>query len=85
MAPVCVPCKVFMRPERNGTAFEEGRFEDGDTSVPYKLWIGDLFKCPDCGAQVISGFGREPMAHHYEPDYAALVTTYKPILRTKDQ
>lgn len=37
---------------------------------PYKLWAGDLYECPGCGAQVISGAAAKPVAEHYEPDFA---------------
>lgn len=37
---------------------------------PYKLWCGDLWRCPGCGHQIISGVGREPVAEHYEKDFA---------------
>jgi hypothetical protein len=36
---------------------------------PYKLWVGDLWECPDCGAQILSGFGRDRIAEHYEKDF----------------
>ena len=64
MKPICVPCQRFMRPKKNGYYFLEGmpNYEwDGKSGkesegwIPYKLWVGDLFECPDCHAQTISG------------------------------
>lgn len=37
---------------------------------PYKLWSGDLWRCPGCGHQIVSGTGRAPVAEHYEKDFA---------------
>ena len=79
MKPVCVPCERFYRPKENGFAFTEGMPREGnplpgkaqpDKWQPYKLWMGDLWECPDCGHQIVSGVGREPLAEHYEKDFA---------------
>lgn len=51
--PVCVKCRIDMRPEKNGVQFIE---DDGNGS-PYKLWAADKWKCPECGFQVLVGFG----------------------------
>jgi len=37
---------------------------------PYKLWSGDKWRCEGCGAEVISGVGFNPVAEHYQPDFA---------------
>jgi hypothetical protein len=37
---------------------------------PYKLWSGDLWECPGCGTQTVSGVGRGPVAEHFQPDFA---------------
>lgn len=58
-------CGRFMRPEKNGVTVEE-LMEDG---APYRLWDADLWACPECGARIVSGFGREPLAEHYQPNY----------------
>jgi hypothetical protein len=68
MKPICVPCKLFFRPKRNGTAFIEGMPIAGGWQ-PYKLWIGDLWKCVGCGAEVIVGVGAGPIAEHFEPGF----------------
>lgn len=82
MKPICVPCQRFMRAKKTGFYFLEGMPSEGwdgksgkDSSgwVPYKLWIGDLFECPDCGAQTVSGMNRNPVAEHYQPDFATMV------------
>ena len=40
-----------------------------DDGRPYKLWQADLWECPDCGHQVILGYGQSHWAEHYEPDF----------------
>lgn len=73
---VCKPCRLFLRPEKNGYIVEEGmpgagRIPATDPSgwSPYKLWRADLWKCPGCGAEVVAGFAPHPFAEHYQPDY----------------
>ena len=79
MKPVCVPCERFYRPKKNGFAFTEGMPKEGnpraglaepDRWQPYKLWMGDLWECPDCGHQIISGVGHTPLAEHYEDNFS---------------
>lgn len=88
---VCVPCKLFFRPAKTGVVIEEGMplgpvQADGspDRWGPYKLWSADKWKCPGCGAEVIFGMGRQPIAEHFEKDYAATVTRLAPLFRVED-
>lgn len=79
MKPICVPCQRFYRTEKSGYYFIEG-MPEGNTAQPgtatpeqwhpYKLWTGDLWRCEGCGATLISGTGREPIAEHYQPGFA---------------
>jgi hypothetical protein len=64
-----------MRVKKNSVTVEEV-FEDGS---PYKLWDADLFECPECGVEVITGFGGGPLAEHYQPTYADARTRLAPI------
>ena len=79
---ICVPCKVFLKIERNGVTFEEG-FGDGQQR-PYKLWMADLYRCPACDRQVIAGLGRDRVAEHYEPDYDVWREKLQPMLFVDD-
>ena len=83
---VCVPCQLFYKPKKNGVSIEEGmpRGTVPETWEPYKLWQGDLLECHGCGAQIVTGFGRLPLAEHYEPDYATKVKLYRPLFRVDD-
>lgn len=78
MKPICVPCQRFFRPEKTGYYFLEGmpavdRAEPGVSKPeqwkPYKVWVGDRWICHGCGAMVIYGVGRNPIAEHYEDDF----------------
>lgn len=59
--PVCVKCQIEMRPEKNGV----GVLDMADFG-PYALWEADLWKCPSCSYEILTGFGQEPWAYHYE-------------------
>lgn len=65
-----------MRVKQNSVTVEEV-MEDGS---PYKLWDADLWECPECGVEVVSGFARAPLAEHYQPTYAAERERLAPVL-----
>jgi len=86
--PVCAKCACFFRPKTNGFAFVEGApfgnvgqlpaeeirgHRKPDVWAPYKLWVGDLWACPDCGAEVVVGCAAFPVAEHYQPEFPELV------------
>lgn len=84
MKPICVPCQRFFRPKKNGYFFVEGMpiggthrpppgKEAADLWKPYKLWVGDLWECLGCGANIVVGVGGGPLAEHFEFDFAAKV------------
>ena len=57
----CVPCKTYLRPRKNDiyvlTTMSDGK--------PYQIWNADLWECPDCGQQVILGYGMHAISEHY--------------------
>lgn len=79
MKPVCVPCQRFYRMKKGGYYFLEGMPKGGERAMPgtaeperwtrYKLWVGDLWGCPDCGAQIVVGVGLAPLGEHYQEDF----------------
>jgi len=82
MKPICVKDRCFYRPHRNGVWFTEGMPSGGPGPTPrgnraphrwkpYKLWQGDLWKCPECGHEIISGVAPQPLAEHYQPGFEA--------------
>jgi hypothetical protein len=91
--PICVPCQRFFRPTKNGKPFIEGMPDGNDVPPglaapdqwrPYKLWMGDEWGCPDCGATIIVGVGHTRIAEHYEPDFQAQVESFGATLQIND-
>jgi hypothetical protein len=91
--PVCPNCQCFYRPKTNGFAFIEGMpngtgvprgKREPENWRPYKLWNGDLWECPDCGAQVIVGCGLQPVAEHYQDHFAQAVSDWGATLQVND-
>jgi len=70
--PVCRKCLVEMRPELNGL----GVLDMADWG-PHSLWDSDLWKCPECGVEVIGGFGNGPISAHYDKDFQKMIEIYK--------
>ena len=62
----CVQCLTLLRPRKNDVCVHITT-SDG---LPYQLWQADLWECPDCGNQVLLGFGRCAWSEHYENDFA---------------
>ena len=82
MKPICVPCQRFYRCTKIGYYFIEGMPIDTHASPglatpehwkPYKIWVGDKYTCPDCGAEIVIGVGLNRLAEHYEPDFQEVV------------
>lgn len=83
LKPICVGCQRFYRPLRNGAYFTESKPVGGldrpalpglaepHNWEPYKVWVGDLWGCPTCGAEIIVGVAREPITQDYQPDFLA--------------
>jgi hypothetical protein len=68
-------CGRFMRVKQNSVTVEE-LLEDGS---PYKLWDADLWECVECGVEVITGFGRAPLAEHWQETYPAQRERFAPL------
>jgi len=45
---------------------------------PYKLWKADLYKCPDCSFEVITGFGAHNYAEHFQDTFAKRFSEAEP-------
>jgi hypothetical protein len=74
--PVCVPCARFYRPQKNGFRLTEGmpNYNGATPGLegswrPYKLWIADKWRCPDCGHEIVVGFANDPVAIQHEPNF----------------
>lgn len=88
MKPVCVPCKLFYSPEKTGTYFEEGmpsgKGVRGTIWEPYKLWVGDKWKCRGCGSEIIIGVPTHPLAEQHQRDYETQRARFDVELRVDD-
>ena len=82
MKPICVPCQRFFRPKKNGFYFLEGMpickgaaagGSEPEKWEPYKIWAADQWECEGCGALILTGFGQDPIAEHYEPNFTEKV------------
>lgn len=78
MKPICVPCQRFFKAEKNGFNFIEGLPNPHDAQPgnlepehwePYKIWVGDLWKCRGCGTEIVVGFCSTPIMVHHEPGF----------------
>ena len=85
MRPICIRCKRFFHPKKNGFAFLEGMpistdalpgKEESEKWKPYKLWMGDLWDCPSCGAEIIVGVGSNRIAEHYESNFDSQIKAW---------
>lgn len=75
MRPICVTCKVEMRPENNDV---EVVYHYQNPPQPYEIWAADEWKCPKCGHCIITGFGDCALHQHWEPDFAAALSSIAP-------
>ena len=64
---VCWPCGLEMRPQKNGVYIIEMA-----SFGPAALWMADLWRCPECGAQAVR-LAKNAWAHHYQEDFARLL------------
>jgi len=89
LKPICFPCRRFYKPEKNDTVFMENKpgtehaapgNETPDEWVPYKLWMGDLWKCKGCGSEIIVGTGFDPISEHHMKGFNALVDSHEAYL-----
>jgi hypothetical protein len=84
--PACVRCQCFYRPKTNGVSVEERMpvrpdFLPPEQEMrgrrfpehwqPYKVWMADLWECPDCGHQLVAGYGGRPIAEDWESSFEA--------------
>jgi hypothetical protein len=67
--PVCVLCNRFFKTASTGRYVLEQVPGGPNAWVPYKLWSADVLRCSGCGKQIVTGFGREPIAEHFDPDF----------------
>lgn len=72
MTTICVPCGRVYRPLKIGVRFEERQMLDD--WAPYRVWAADLYGCPECGVEILTGLSREPLATAHERHYPESAT-----------
>jgi hypothetical protein len=76
MKPICMNCKLFYRPKRNGVYFTEsmptGKGFPRPGWRPYKVWVGDLWECKGCHSEIIVGVGEGPVSVQHQPNFHEL-------------
>ena len=70
--PVCVKCRRELRPEKNGVGYLEMA-----SFGPVQVWDSDMWKCPECGIEVLTGFGLGPVAMHFHEHFDRAVAGYR--------
>ena len=63
---VCVKCGLELSITKNGNPVV---LMFNEPKQPYEVWFGDLWTCPGCGGQIVSGFANVPFAEHWQPDF----------------
>jgi len=88
MKPVCVPCKRFFKCSKNDFPWVEcapyHREGEEPTWRDYKLWYGDKWVCPSCGASIIVGTALRPVSVRHEPNFKNDILTHHPTVRVED-
>lgn len=64
---VCGQCLIPMGVTKNEVTLQA--LNDGN---PYYKVHTDLWKCPKCKREIYMGFGRKPIAEHYQPEYGKI-------------
>lgn len=70
--PVCVACQCEMHPEKNDVGVLSFAGDE-----PYQLWSADLWRCPGCSVQIISGFGHRPICESWMEKFQGFCDSYK--------
>ena len=69
---MCAKCNIELRCKKNEVyVIEHASFG------PYKLWMADLWNCAGCGAEMVLGFGANPIREHFQPDFQGYIAELK--------
>jgi len=63
---VCAKCECELKPKSNDVRVVEYFLKP---PKPYKIWCADLWVCPKCGVEIVSGFGFKSLSEHYETTF----------------
>jgi hypothetical protein len=68
--PVCAKCECEFIPKQNDVRVVEYFL---DPPQPYKLWCADLWACPKCGFEIVTGFGNNAYAEHFQEGFTEML------------
>ncbi len=71
---ICVKDEVEYQIEKSGGYVIE---YFGNPPKPYKVWMSDGWKCPECGHVIMAGFGNGPISQHFEPSFDDVLETLR--------
>ena len=58
---ICVKCGSILKCRKNGVAVRYGYYAG--------YFMGDLYYCPNCGYEIITGLGTEIFDPEFNPEY----------------
>lgn len=68
MKVLCPTCELPYRCQTGGVNVVEVVGRDQE---PYQLWKADLYRCPGCGAEVVTAFGGGAFLQQHEERFPA--------------
>jgi len=75
--PVCVKDGREMRPVDNDAVCV-----DTADFGPCQIWCCDKWRCPECGFEMLVGFGQGPFAEHYQEDFDKILSEVRANRKT---
>lgn len=78
---ICAKCEVEFTPKLNEVGLVE-TFRDDER--PAKIYDADLWECPVCHFEVVSGLGLHPIAEHYKDDMQKVIGQYEKTIRCRE-
>lgn len=72
MTPICAKCQVEFRVQTNGVVLVSMAIWG-----PHEIRRADLWKCPICGVEILSGFSRDAELIAINPAFDSRLTSYE--------
>lgn len=72
MQPICKPCGRFYTVKENGILFAKTckmKINGIEEERPYQIYMADLYVCPNCNHETISGVGQKPIVEHFQEQF----------------
>lgn len=77
--PTCVECGRMMRPFKNDVWAIKMREKDHkyDFQKADSIWKCDIWRCPDCGFKIATGWGKAPVSSYSFVDFGFIWASAK--------